>query len=158
VTFASLPTVGAGAKLTASYLASIKANFDELGDAWTAYTPVVTGTGWVAGNATLIGGWIEINNWVEGRFTITIGSTTTVGTGAYSITLPKTSAVTNINAGGGLTVFDTSAPATRQRHMYINTSTTVAAQDDSGTFVSGTAPFALATGDTLKGKFSYQAA
>lgn len=147
----------AGSKLTAAMLELLRGNFKAIGDPWTAYTPTWTGTGFVIGNGTITGAWISAGKLVIYRITATIGSTTTVGTGAYSFGLPVAAITTNI-PGGGITIFDSSPGSVRQRDVYVNTSTTVAGQDEAGTFVGGTAPFALATGDTLKLTGTYEAA
>jgi hypothetical protein len=155
---ASVRTWLAGEDITVTLLnEQLRDPLKELSDAMTSYTPVVTGTGWAAGNAVHAGGWIDADHLVIGYFSITIGSTTTVGSGAYSITVPATAITTDLGVGA-LTIRDSSVPSVRQRNMYLNTTTTIAAQDESGTFVSGTAPFALANGDTLKGLFVYPAA
>lgn len=135
----------------------IRANLRAIGDPWTAYTPTWTGTGFVIGNGTITGAWISAGKLILYRITATIGSTTTVGTGAYSFGLPVAAITTNI-PGGGITIFDSSAPAVRQRDVYINAASTVAGQDEAGAFVTGAVPFALATGDTLKLAGVYEAA
>jgi len=135
----------------------LRDNLKAIGDAWTDYTPTWTATGFTQGNGTITGDWISAGKLIIYRITATIGSTTTVGTGAYSFGLPTTAIDTNM-PGGGITIFDSSAPAVRQRDVYINTTTTVAGQDEAGAFVTGAAPFTLATGDTLKILGVYEAA
>ena len=57
---------------------------------WPAYTPTWTsaGTAPVLGNGTLIGAYIQIEHFVVARVTLTMGSTTTYGTGNYYFSLP----------------------------------------------------------------------
>jgi len=57
-------------------------------EAWTSYNPTVGGTGWAAGNGTLTGAWIQYGKVVHFRAQFTIGSTTTVGSGGLTLTLP----------------------------------------------------------------------
>ena len=148
-------TYVAGEVITASILnTDHRDNLKAIGDPWTAYTPTWTGTGFAIGNGTITGAWLSAGKLTLFRFIATIGTTTTVGTGAYSIGLPSTAITTNIPVGD-LTVFNGSA---RQRNMYANTTTTAAAQDESGAFVTGAAPFALVSTNTLKGVGFYEAA
>lgn len=67
--------------------------------AWTAYTPVWTGstTNPVIGNGTLQGAYCKIGKLVNFRASITLGSTTTVGAGAYGLSLPA------VNTGATVT-------------------------------------------------------
>lgn len=67
--------------------------------AWTAYTPVWTGssTNPVINNGTLQGAYCKIGKLVNFRASITLGSTTTVGAGAYGLSLPP------VNTGATVT-------------------------------------------------------
>ncbi len=62
------------------------------------YVPVwaSTGTAPVLGNGTLVGDYSQDDRYIDFEVTLTIGSTTTVGTGNYSLTVP----VAAISAGG----------------------------------------------------------
>lgn len=55
---------------------------------WTAYTPVVGGTGWAIGNGTITGSYLQIGKTVIVRVSIDWGSTSTFGAGALTITTP----------------------------------------------------------------------
>lgn len=57
---------------------------------WTAYTPAWTssGTAPAIGNGSLQGAYVKIGKLGIFRASITLGSTTTIGTGAYSLSLP----------------------------------------------------------------------
>lgn len=132
-------------------------NLRVLSEAWPSYTPTWTGTGFVIGNGTITGGRILAGKLCIGEIIATIGSTTTVGTGAYSFGLPATALNINMPVGN-MVIFDSSAPTVRQRNVYTATTTTCAANDEGGTFVSGTAPVALAVNDTIKINFCYQVA
>ena len=147
-------TVG---RFTAAMAELLRGNFKAIGDPWTAYTPTWTASGFTKGNGTITGAWISAGKLVIYRITATVGTTTTVGSAAYSFGLP-TAAISVNMPGGGITVFDSSGPAVRQRDVYINTTTTVAGQDEAGAFVTGAAPFALSSNDTLKILGVYEAA
>lgn len=60
------------------------------GAAWTSYTPTWTAatTNPVLGNGTLVGRYKQFGKTVLVNITLTAGSTTTFGTGAYSFALP----------------------------------------------------------------------
>jgi hypothetical protein len=81
----------AGAVLTAAQLnAQVRDNMKAIGDPWTAYTPVWTGatTNPVIGNGTILGAYSQAGKMVNFWLEVTMGSTTTYGSGGYSITLP----------------------------------------------------------------------
>ena len=63
---------------------------DAQGGVWTSYTPVWTaaGTACALGNGTITGAFRRRGDVVDWRVILTPGSTTTFGTGTYSITLP----------------------------------------------------------------------
>lgn len=60
--------------------------------AWTSYTPAwtATTTNPVLGNGTIIGKYRQINKTIQFYVQITMGSTTTFGSGAFLIALPVT--------------------------------------------------------------------
>jgi hypothetical protein len=148
----------AGEIVTAALMNThIRDNELVLSEAWPSYTPTWTGTGFVIGNGTIVGHRILAGKLCIGEIIATIGSTTTVGTGAYSFGLPATALNQNM-AIGNMVIFDSSVPTVRQRNVYSATTTTCAANDEGGTFVSGTAPVALAVNDTIKIFFLFQVA
>lgn len=148
----------AGEKDTAALRnAQLRDQLRVLSEAWPSYTPTWTGTGFAIGNGTIVGHRVIVGKWCFGEIIATIGSTTTVGTGAYSFGLPATALNANMPLGN-MVIFDSSAPTVRQRNVYSATTTTCAANDEGGTFVSGTAPIALAVNDTIKIYFAYQVA
>ena len=55
---------------------------------WTAWTPVLTGTGWAAGNGTVEAAYKNIDGIVHIRARIIFGTTTTFGAGSPNISLP----------------------------------------------------------------------
>lgn len=86
----------AGERLTAALLnEQLRDNLKELGDAWTSYNPTwaAAGTAVALGNGTVTGSFIEAGNLILWKFLVTSGTTTTYGTGNYSISLPQTGVV-----------------------------------------------------------------
>lgn len=67
---------------------------DGLFDAWTAYTPAWTsaGTAPALGNGTLIGRYRKMGKILDFRLLLTLGTTSTLGTGAWFFSLPATMA------------------------------------------------------------------
>lgn len=65
---------------------------DSLEAGWTAFTPVWTGatTNPAIGNAVLVGRYKRIGKTIFYRVAITMGTTTTYGSGQYSLSLPFT--------------------------------------------------------------------
>lgn len=80
---------------------------------WTPYTPtwLATGTALSAGNATIAGEYKIIGDWCFFRTAITYGSTTTAGTGNWTVSLPVlgSSSLNNRWPLGNWHAFDTSA-------------------------------------------------
>jgi hypothetical protein len=70
----------------------VRDNFAAIGNAWTPYTPAWTssGTAPAIGNGTIVGAWISVGKLTIFRAVITMDTTTTYGTGTYSISLPAT--------------------------------------------------------------------
>lgn len=69
--------------------------------AWTPYTPVwaASGTAVSLGNGTILGAYSRCGRTVNVRWELYGGSTTTWGTGSYSITVPFAAVVTGVPAG-----------------------------------------------------------
>ncbi len=82
----------AGEKLTAAKLNELRDALKAIGDPWTSYTPVWTGTSTnpVLNNGTLTGAGMNAGGLCIGRIRLVIGSTTTFGTGFSNFTLPFT--------------------------------------------------------------------
>jgi hypothetical protein len=126
---------------------------------WTSFAPTWTGTitNPVLGNGSIGGHYIRAQGLVYFQFALTIGSTTTFGSGNWRFSLP----VAMADAGDDLL------------HAYIDdvgtqhyicsglpVSTTLLAvtfNGDTGTGISPTAPFTWATGDTLRVSGHYRA-
>lgn len=72
--------------------------------AWTTYTPAWTASGTPPAllNGTLTGRWLRMNQLIIAELSLTMGSTTTFGTGVYFFSLPSTASASSIvfNAAG----------------------------------------------------------
>lgn len=81
---------GLGGITVALLNAQVRDNFKAIGDAWTAYVPAwaSTATQPVLNNGTAVGRYVAAGKWITFRAIITAGTTTTYGTGQYSISLP----------------------------------------------------------------------
>jgi hypothetical protein len=78
--------------VTAAFMNQLRDSLKAIGDPWTAYTPSwgSSGTAPAIGNGTIDGAWISAGKLVHFRAVITMGTTTTYGTGTYTIGLPAT--------------------------------------------------------------------
>jgi hypothetical protein len=93
-----------GVIVPTTWLELVNENFRALGAAWTAFTPT-----WTAdtvnpsiGNGTISGGYLQVGKTLLVSYYVLAGSTTTFGTGAWSLTLPNslTSAARRQQIGG----------------------------------------------------------
>ena len=143
----------------------VRDNLLALGDVWTSYTPTWTSTGTAPaiGNGTQVGGYINPGKLVVFRAKITMGSTTTFGTGNYRIALPV-AVGTNEPGRFMVALLDSSAGSTFHGVTY-NVATTIApVAVDNGTAggavaaVTPTVPFTFATSDTIEVVGTYEAA
>lgn len=81
-------------------------------DAWTSYTPTWTAlsTNPTLGNGTLTGKYIQLGKIVMFRISIVFGSTTTVGNGTWSLTLPTNHNHPDYSPIGDMVCAETGAP------------------------------------------------
>lgn len=118
----------AGAVVTATQLnTEDRDQFNALLAAPTAYTPTWTSSGSAPalGNGTLVGEYYAIGDkFVDFTITLTLGSTSTVGTGNYLLTLPPFTPAAGRKAFPG-TFFDNSAGAIYPIFAVPNASTTL---------------------------------
>jgi hypothetical protein len=142
--------------------ARLQAIYDAVeGWALDTYTPSWTGSGSnpTLGNGTVSGKYIEIGDVVIGGFHFTMGSTTTYGSGSYSMSLPVTASTT----WPGLCIVwakDASAGGEIWSGLgYVFTTTTlllVTNEDtDNAANWTPTVPIAFAQSDVLHGMFVY---
>ncbi len=128
-----------------------------------AYTPTWgnTGTANALGNGTLVGEYIQIGKFVKFTILLTFGSTTTVGNGAMTFTVPVTSDA--LNTAGATAILHHTGVS--EYFAYGSTFgsllTTAFALQDSGkpsTSVSATSPFTFVATDVIFITGSYLAA
>jgi hypothetical protein len=139
--------------------------FQEGFGALSAHTPVITasGTAFAIGNGAVAGAYSQIQKWVRYRGKIVFGSTTTFGTGVYSISLPVavSTAISNIPEWG-CWIRDASAPADYFGFALNDTANTFTVRGVSGfgtsTLLGATVPVTLANGDWVSWDFWYPAA
>lgn len=141
----------------------LRDQFKAIGDAWTSFTPTWTSsTPPVINNGTIDGKWAQAGKLTFVRVVITMGSTTTYGTGSYSITLPADTLVNHQPLKGLL--FDTSAGGFYDMVAIRNAASSCALLVEPTTAgnahraVSGTVPFTFATGDKIIFSDVYEAA
>lgn len=137
---------------------------------WTAYTPwtsyvpawTATTTNPAIGNGSISGYYcIDQTKCVTGVVTITMGSTTAYGSGAYHVSLPVAmssaeNVLANFLATGGIRHSNSSYVLVGEP-----TSTTSIFLGSSGeptSSLTGTSPVTLTTGDTITVRFCYQSA
>lgn len=147
-------TWAAGEDLTAALLNThVRDNFKAIGDAWQSYTPTwsATTTPPTLGNGTRAGAYIQAGNLIIYRITIVFGSTTAVGSGFYTFTVPVAAAAgASYQPAGTATLLDSSVPAARpQVASFNNSSSQIVLQDTAGTYVAHNAPYAWATNDRI---------
>lgn len=138
----------------------IRDNFDAIGDPWTAYNPTWTAstTNPTLGNGTLVGAYMQAGKLIHFRLRLTIGSTTNVGSGAYSFGLPVP-CVVGFNWAFAMTAVLQDAGSGRYtRAAYLASTTTFVLTDASGVNVTHASPFAPANGDTISVAGTYEAA
>lgn len=120
---------------------------------WQSYTPSWTGSGSnpSIGNGIILGRWKYIDNKTALiRIYIELGSTTTVGSGNYSFSLPVTTA--NDTTGQVLTgiFFDTSASQNYPLAGRVTAnSSSIVRSGTGGNLFSATSPVTPAVGDTI---------
>lgn len=162
----TVPTITAGE--TSTYPAKVDTYRDILkatAEAWTSYGSAAsfTSSGGDAalGNGTWLGKYRQVGKAVDFYVKVTLGSTTTVGTGNYRVALP----VTPISTEPGMwqvVVADASAGAFYMGIVYTWTGTTasLAVINPAGGVqqVTGTVPVGVFAGDYYVVRGSYEAA
>ena len=148
-----------GTAITVSYATTnLVNNLKAIGDPWTSYTPTYTGITAI-GNATVVAKYIQAGKFVEGYVKITMGSTTTFGAAALSVSIPVTPAVQPNAVLGPVFMQDTSAPAFRTGVAVTGTGLAVSLIVDGGAgAASNLIPWTWANTDILAYSFTYEAA
>ncbi len=135
----------------------VRDNFKAIGDAWTAYTPVLTAatTNPTIGNGSIAGAYIQVGKLVHFRATVTFGSTSTAGSGAYSISLPVAAVGANVACEGS--TWMNQGASNNTGGLFIPTTTTVRPMQAAAS-VTHNSPFAWAPGDKISIAGCYEAA
>jgi hypothetical protein len=125
-----------------------------------AYTPVFSGTGLVQSSNLATGTYFDYGQMVVVQITVPMTNVTAFGTGAYSVTLPKQSAL-HANAWGG-TLHDTSLSRFYSLKGHLEANSNVCTlwflnQSSQDQTFAATTPFVLATDDLFHINFIYQA-
>lgn len=131
-------------------------------DVWSTYTPAWTASGTAPslGNGTISGRYAQVRKLVFCTGILTMGSTTTFGTGVWSVSLPVTAATANngIYVGQAF-LFDNSVTANRRSGCQaIVTATTASAFAGGGGQIAPAAPFTWAVSDKWAWTLFYEAA
>lgn len=128
--------------------------------AWTNYTPTwtATTTAPVLGNGTLNGRYTKIGKTIVGDILLAMGSTTTYGSGGWSLSLPFSCASSSIRYGGSWAVVDAGTTNYAGSLFIVAGSSTVGffVRDAGPNFFSNTLPHTWASGDTLYLSFAYE--
>lgn len=134
------------------------------GSSWATYTPAWTssGTAPAIGNGTLSGRYTRQGKSVTFHAGFTAGTTTTFGTGGYSLSLPFQAAAVGVECFIPLRTLDASGPTAYMGLALIqsNATTCLLHVQNGANFVScsGTAPFTYATSDYIRVQGTYEAA
>ena len=142
-------------------VAGLTTDLNALGTRAT-FTPTWTSTGTqpALGNGTLVGEWVRVQNLVMVTYNLTMGSTTTFGTGNYLFSLP-TAASDDIDPyqmqGFGV-VTDVSLATNYNTYALYNFGSPdnhLLYAPSANTFISNTVPFTWASGDVARWKLVY---
>lgn len=123
--------------------------------AWTSYNPAWTGSGSnpAIGNGTIAGAYMRQGSLCWVKIKISAGSTTTYGSGFYSVSLPITPAAADSAVPG--IAYDTSASRRYRVNAHIVAASAsgdnmrIACDDGVSAGAGPTAPFTWANGDYL---------
>jgi len=152
----TLPTLYAGLIPDGDDFTILADALHGVADAWTSYVPVwsATGTAPAVGNGSIVGAYKQVGKWVETRGLLTMGSTTTYGTGVWRFTLPVTALGTEYV--GCAQLLDS---GTQDKAGSCNTASTTLLQPcSSAGACASTTPHAWATNDQVRWHISYEAA
>lgn len=148
----------AGETVTAALLnVHLRDNLKAIGDAWTAFTPTLTG--WTLGNGSFSGSaYRQVGKGVDFRIKLLLGSTTVVSAGPV-FTLPAT-AISIRSVVATVLFFDTSAGAAGWLGgwAFAESTTLIRVRTDASATPSTTVPFTWAAGDEIVITGTYEAA
>jgi len=150
--------------VTASNMNGLRDSLKAIGDAWTAYTPAwtTTGTAPVLGNGTITGFYMSAGKLTQYKIRLTMGSTTTYGTGSFTFSLPVSGSVASYDPMGSAVLHDASAGARYLCIPWVVSGTTIRLLDQAQTGaspeVAQTSPITFATSDEIHIGGWYEAA
>ena len=134
--------------------------------AWTQWTPTLTASTTNPTNWTVDGRYTMYGKLVIAKFRLTAGASVTAGSGTYRIALPAT-ASTSLGGDievGPINLYDSSAGSQTLGKLYISSTTPTLGLFSYPTSltalgaVTNAAPYAWASGDTIRGSMIYEAA
>ncbi|WP_330349565.1 hypothetical protein [Streptomyces sp. NBC_00582] len=154
-----------GEVVTAALLnQEIRDQFNSMFAAWTTYTPTWTAatTNPVLNNGTINGRYMKIGRTTLVAFRLTMGSSTTYGSGAYSFGVPSAAASSSVDAIGGTRL---TSGSTYIGQLFLgsggsafNATFPTAATPANASNMTATTPATLASGDIMRGSIAYEAA
>jgi hypothetical protein len=149
-------TFTAGQTLTAASMNIVSGNLTELAGigsgAWTTYPPTIANL--TQGNGTLVAKYAKAGRWTAFYVSFTLGSTSSVGAGAITVSLPVTAALVGAGALWGQVV-DTGTQNYPLFPIWASTtSLTLAAINTAGTYavaagLATTVPFTWGSTDVF---------
>lgn len=153
-----LPVAANGEVIDGSDITTLINAVHGVTDAWTAFTPVWSSSGVAPaiGNGTIGGRYIQSGKLVIYRGQILWGSTTTGGTGTWTVTVPVT--VLDGAQTAVAILIDASAGATRMPGAVAFSAGTMTFYAGTGGVANATAPFTWTTSDSLTWQITYEAA
>lgn len=143
--------------LTAGELQKLSDNQSELGDAWTAYTPVwdADTTAPIRNNGTLIGAYRQVGKTVDFWISLTTASSTQFGTGNWFFSLPVQAKNALMWCGGWSASHGSTFPSgqlmTTSSALYIRL-----VQGAAGTLVDATSPVTWDNPDSFRMAGTYE--
>jgi hypothetical protein len=158
------PTSGDNVAALADHFKDLADDVDSALGVWTAYVPVWTAstTNPTLGNGTSVGRYIRIGDLVVYLGKILVGSTTNVGVGGYSVSLPVQSA--NFTGGNGIigSAWIRDASGADYQGQVVDVGTTFVVRPGASSFGGNSqwgaaAPMAHANGDFISWHCHYQA-
>lgn len=142
----------------------IRDQFASMFAVWSSYTPAWTAasTNPVLNNGALVGRYIKIGRTVTAAIILTMGSTTTYGSGAQELSLPFTAAAAIVSYLGTAR-FTGASTWLGQTYVILGSSTMqvtfpASASATTGASMSASAPETQSNGDILRASITYQSA
>ena len=159
------PTVGDNVAPLSEHFETLAEDVDTALGVWADYTPTWTAstTNPSIGNGSILGRWIQVGSLVVYLGKILFGSTTSAGSGAYSVTLPVTSA--NFTGGNGTigSAWIRDASGADYAFQLVDAGTFFIIRPGSSSYGgnsqwASTQPFSHASGDFISWHAAYEAA